>query len=271
MDKKVAVRAGDYHPTADFVIGADGANGITARAVNLRRTRAIAIAQEVEHPHNWGAGRPELRRDTIHLEYGAVRHGYAWIFPKADHLNVGAGLFRPRSLGENGGVRVRDEIQGAICGYLDLMNVPYDRSRMQFHAHPLPIWNGREPLASADGRILLAGDAAGLVNPVFGDGILHAVKSGLIAAESVASGNSQAYTLAVHRELAANFDSANKLAAFFYQWTGTVYKYAIKHPTATHTAARLLCGDALFTDVAGRAVKRLKRNITPGRTAGEIG
>ncbi len=267
---RVTVRCKGFEGIAKCVIGADGANGITARFANLRQKRAIAIAQEVEYPHRWGGGHCDLRPDVIHLEYGAVKHGYAWIFPKSDHLNVGAGLFRPRGSDEDGSTRVRDRIQSAIIGYLELMEVPFDRDELKFHAHPLPVWNGREPLSTPDGRILLAGDAAGLVNPVFGDGILQAIKSGLIAAECAANGASLTYTEAIHREFAPNFDAAQRLASFFYQWTGTVYKYAIKRPNATHTAARLLCGDALFTHVAGRAVKRLRRNIAPGHAANEV-
>src|SRR5205814_10379219 len=138
--------AAGFDATADRIIGADGANGITARRFDLRRNRIIAIAQEVEHPHCWGDGHLDLRQDVLHLEYGAVHRGYAWVFPKGDHLNVGAGMFRPRNADGRGESRVRDEIQSAIFGYLDSLAVPYNRERMKFHAHPLPIWNGREPL-----------------------------------------------------------------------------------------------------------------------------
>ena len=82
---------GAWEATAGTVIGADGANGIVARSVGLRRERALAIAIEAEVPHRWGDGHPELRTDVCHLEYGAVERGYAWVFPKGDHLNVGVG------------------------------------------------------------------------------------------------------------------------------------------------------------------------------------
>lgn len=245
-----------------FVIGADGANGITARAAGLRRNRTLAIAMEIEHPHTWGSGHPELKPDVAHLEYGAVNRGYAWIFPKGDHLNVGAGVFRPRNEGR-GDSGVRPLLQRTIFRYLDSLGVAYDPNRALFHAHPLPIWNGKEPLQSHDGRILLAGDAAGLVNPIFGDGILHAIKSGLIAAECVSARSTPEYTNRIHAEFAANFDAALHLARFFYQWTGTVYRHAIKRPGATRAATRLLCGEALFTDVAGKAINRLKGKL-PG-------
>ncbi len=244
---------------APHVIGADGANGITARAAKLRGSRTLAIALEVEHPHRWGEGHPELRPDVIHLEYGAVSRGYAWVFPKGDHLNVGAGVFRPRRADGRGDPGVRAELQRAVFSYLDSLAVPYDPATMHFHAHPLPIWSGREPVSTPDGRILLAGDAAGLINPLFGDGILHAVKSGRLAAQTVATGEAAAYTRRVHAEFGPNFDAALKLARVFYQWTGLIYKHGVKRPGATRSAARLLAGEAPFTDAAERAMRRLRQ------------
>lgn len=250
---------GAFVATARHVIGADGANGIAAKAADLRKNRALAIAMEVEHPHTWGEGHPDLRPEVAHLEYGAVASGYAWVFPKGEHLNVGAGVFRPRKPGSRGDPQVRDELQKAIFSYLKMLGVPYSAESMRFHAHPLPLWNGKERLHTRDGRILLCGDAAGLVNPFFGDGILHAIKSGLIAVECLVQEVPQEYTRRIHAEFAANFDAALKLARLFYAWAGFIYHHGLKRPGATRTAAQLLCGDALFTDVAGGYIRRIRR------------
>ncbi len=250
---------------APQLIGADGANGVCARAAGLRRSRMLAIALEVEHPYHWGNGHADLRRDVIHLEYGAIRRGYAWIFPKADHLNVGAGVFRPRSAEGRGDPSVRDELQRAIFGYLDSLGVPYSPNQMCFHAHPLPIWNGKERVSTRDGGILLVGDAAGLINPLFGDGILHAVRSGRLAAQCVAEGAAREYTRRLHAEFAPNFDAALKLAKAFYQWTGFIYKHGVMRPGATRSAARLLAGQARFADAGKRALKLLRQSMGVGR------
>lgn len=261
---RVESDGGEFVATADHVIGADGANGVTARAAGLRRQRVLAIALEVEQPHRWGAGHVDLRPDVAHLEYGAVRRGYAWVFPKGDHLNIGAGVFRPRGADGRGDSAVRPLLQDAIRGYMDLLGVPCDADTLRFHAHPLPLWNGREPLQSADDRILLAGDAAGLINPFFGDGILHAVKSGLLAAAALADGAAADYTRRIDAEFAANFDAALRLAKFFYQWPTLCYRYGVQREQATRTATRLLCGEAMFSDIAGRVIRRLRRAMVEG-------
>ena len=257
-------KGAEFVATAPTVIGADGANGITAKTANLRQRRSIALAMEVEHPYDWGNGHPDLRPDVAHFEYGAIRRGYAWIFPKADHLNVGAGVFHPRRLDARLDRHVREKLKQTIFAYLKALNVPYDPEHMRFHAHPLPLWHGKESLQTADGKILLVGDAAGLINPCFGDGILHAVKSGVIAANCVVERTPAEYTDRIHAEFAANFDAALKLSRFFYQYPGLCYNYAVKNPKAAYIATQLLAGDLLFTDMVGRAIRRVRR-ATIGR------
>jgi geranylgeranyl reductase family protein len=252
----------DFTVKARYVIGADGANGVVAKATPLRKNPAIAIALEVEQPHDWGSGHVDLRPDIAHLEYGAVKRGYAWVFPKGDHLNVGAGLFRPDRRDARRDKQVRAELQQCICDYMDALGVKYDRDQLRFHGHPLPTWGGKEPLQ--EGRILLAGDAAGLINPLFGDGILHAVKSGQIAGRAIAEDCAAEYTQRIHTEFAANFDAALNLARVFYQWTGVCYKYGVKYDRATRLATQLLCGDLSFPDMAERAMQRLRKSVGEG-------
>jgi geranylgeranyl reductase family protein len=249
---------GAWEATADAVVGADGANGVVARSVHLRRERTLAIAIEAEVPHAWGDGHPDLRPDVCHLEYGAVQRGYAWVFPKGDHLNVGAGVFRPRPSDGRGDNTVREELHRAILAYLEMLGVPRHHEELRYYAHPLPIWNGLDRIQTRDNRVLLAGDAAGLINPFFGDGILHALKSGQIAARCLLDRNPAGYTRAIADEFRANFDAALKLAKFFYQMPGFCYKHGVRRPTATRTATRLLCGDALFNDISRRVMRRLR-------------
>lgn len=255
--------SGEWRATASYVVGADGANGLTARSIGLRRERAVAIAIEAEVPHTWGDGHPDLRPDICHLEYGAVKMGYAWVFPKGDHLNVGAGVFRPRT-GGKGDSTVRAELHAAILNYLEMLGVPKAESELQFHAHPLPIWNGLDTLQTHDGRVLLAGDAAGLINPFFGDGILHALKSGQIAAKSIRDNDTRNYTRAIGKEFRNNFDAALKLAKFFYQWPRFCYQHGVRRPGATQVASRLLCGEALYNEVTGRVMRRLRQAMMSG-------
>ncbi|TAO06631.1 MAG: geranylgeranyl reductase family protein [Phormidium sp. SL48-SHIP] len=243
------------------VIGADGANGVVAKAVKLRSRRRLAFALETELPHHWESGHPYLRPDVAHLEYGAVRRGYGWIFPKAESLNIGAGVFYPHR-GQQGNFRsLREELEQVIEGYYRQFDLNPSRERFPLYAHPLPLWQGREPRQTPGGQVLLVGDAAGLVNPFFGDGILHGIKSGAIAAGAIASQQAHDYSRILHQEVALNFDAARLLAGFFYRFPHWCFTHVVQRPDGTEVAARLLAGDLTFSRVSGRFAQYVGRQL----------
>lgn len=261
-------RGQEWIATADYVIGADGANGIVAKTTELRPQQTIALGMELELPYDWNSSHPVLRPDIAHLEYGAIPQGYAWIFPKANHLNVGAGVFKP-----TGGDARRDrqlpaKLRQVILDYLKALNLPTPPDSLPYHAHPLPIWSGKEPRHTADGRVLLVGDAAGLVNPFFGDGILHAIRSGEIAAICVLEGTTQQYSDRLHAEFAASFNAARQLAQLFYRFPKLGYTYGVKHPKASRIATELLTGELAYNHIVGRTVRHmLGAMLMPGKVS----
>ncbi len=232
------------------IIGADGANGIVSRMASLRKDRLLAIALEAEIPHEWGRGHETLTPEIAHLEY-AVKEGYAWVFPKAGHLSVGAGMFGRRSAEGRGAAR-KDDLARWVTGYLQSLGVPKPQEAIEFHGHPLPIWNGSEPIEAWNGRVLLVGDAAGMVNPLFGDGISYACRSGALAGEIIAQGRAAQWTSLLYDEFGPSHDAALTIAKFFYQFPQVCYKMGVKSPRGTRTAGRLISGDLPFDVVLDR-------------------
>jgi geranylgeranyl reductase family protein len=243
---------------ARHVIGADGAAGRVAAGAGLRRSPRVALAIELEVPHRWDPAHPLLRPDLLHLDYGVLRRGYAWVFPKADHLNIGAGVFHGRYRDVRRDPGARQRIRAAIDGYAAALGIEPGRlTGLRAHAHPLPFWDGPEPLHSPDGRVLLVGDAAGLINPLFGDGLFHAIRSGRLAAEALLAGDPLSHTQRVHDLLAADFEAARRLARLFYGLPGLTYRYGISQPRATALAVRLLGGEIPFRGLGRRALRRI--------------
>lgn len=246
---RVTAAGGEVY-TAASLIGADGANGVVGRMAGLRPSRLLAIALEAEIPHAWGQGHETLTPEIAHLEYG-VKQGYAWVFPKAQHLSVGAGMFGRRDR-EGRGEASKDALARWIVGYLDALGIPRRAEEIEFHGHPLPIWGGSEPRHAWGGRVLLAGDAAGLVNPLFGDGISYACRSGMLAGRAVSDGQAAEWSQILEGDMGASLDASLSIAKFFYQFPRVCYQMGVKSPRGTRTAGRLIGGDLSFDSVLDR-------------------
>ncbi len=151
---------------SEFLIGADGTNGSTADSLGLAHKPIYGVAFE----GNLAASRTSLEpwRSTVVIELGTVPGGYCWIFPKGDHLNVGVGGW------ESAGPMLREYLK-AFCKQRG-----FEYSKLQdLRGYRLP---GRRPGASlARGRAALIGDAAGLVDPLAGDGMYAAFLSSRLA------------------------------------------------------------------------------------------
>jgi flavin-dependent dehydrogenase len=144
----------------------------------------VALEGNVAHVH----AREDYRGRAV-VELGVVPGGYAWVFPKGDHVNVGVGGR------ESEGPRLRAHLERACAEY----GVEAERLE-SIRGYRLPM---RRPGDRArSGRVLLVGDAAGLVDPLSGDGMYEAFVSARLAAESVLRGDLDGYEPALDRELA---------------------------------------------------------------------
>jgi geranylgeranyl reductase family protein len=152
---------------SELLIGADGVNGPTARSLDLADSRIYGVALEGNLANDLVD--PERWRGTAVCELGRIPGGYCWIFPKGDHVNVGVGGW------ESTGPTLRTHLK-ELCGRRG-----FDHSKLtHVRGYRLP---GRRPGAPlARGRALLIGDAAGLVDPLWGDGMSAAFLSARLAA-----------------------------------------------------------------------------------------
>jgi flavin-dependent dehydrogenase len=150
-------------------VGADGANSSVRRLLGVASNpdRALAIAVRGYAPAP--AGRPEQLIAWVAEGWPA----YVWSFPTGTGVaNVGYGLLRSRFHGD------RAELHRRLHDLLPWA----DPDPASLRAHHLPFSSFRPP--PGRGRVLLAGDAASLVNPLSGEGIYYALASGRLAARA---------------------------------------------------------------------------------------
>ncbi len=154
---------------AEFLLGCDGATSRVAKALGSRGHKAsqLAIGLEVNVP----AAEVPRAVDLPEIYFGIAHWGYGWIFPKGDCLTIGVGGLVNRNPEMK---KVFSRFLMEVCGRLPAVPV---------RGHPIPYDNFTT--SPGRGNVLLAGDAAGLVEPITGEGIAFAIESGWIAARSV--------------------------------------------------------------------------------------
>jgi geranylgeranyl reductase family protein len=234
---------------ARVVVGADGAHSLVRERLLGRRRESRALAIRGYAPIT-----PALRGRQV-IRYGDRRQpSYAWAFDRGDGLaNVGYGeLLSGESRGSRAGAGAApsrrlllDQLEHLIPGAAET------GGGWLGHHLPLSTWRWDQP----DGPVLLAGDAAGLVNPMTGEGIYYAVATGLLA------GRVAAETLAAERATDRATDRGTDVGATYTAgatYTRRVRRLLARHLRHTALAARLSLHDRVL-DAGLRASARDQR------------
>jgi flavin-dependent dehydrogenase len=119
-----------------------------------------------------------------------------------------------------------------------MTNLGVSLEKNRRYAHPIPIRTRRERLHQ--GRVLLVGDAAGLVDPLTGEGIRHAVESAHIAAQAVVGGNVAQYTALIEKNYAGDLDWARLLAHIIYNTQRFSFDWIVRNRLAFTDLMRIL-------------------------------
>jgi len=164
----VETNKGEYN--AKVVIGADGVNSIVSKYVRepyKHDELGLCIAAEIPVSN---AEVDEYIENAVDIHYGISKSGYGWVFPKEQHFSAGVG----------GDLSSMKNPRNILLTFLKKLGLSTD---VVTHAHLIPS-GGYEREVCSD-RIILVGDAAGFVDPFYGEGIKYAFISGKLAAERV--------------------------------------------------------------------------------------
>jgi geranylgeranyl reductase family protein len=167
---RVQTDRGGYR--ARVLVGADGVYSQVAKQFRLNRRPLLYVANEIELEAEPAAQTAWQGRLLVDLSLWPL--GYGWVFPKRHHLSVGVGL--PKQC-----ARQAKPLVDRLRRWLSLEAGQVIRQR----SHMLPFRRPGQPVVR--GPALVVGDAAGLVDPNTGAGIGWAIRSGILAGETIGS------------------------------------------------------------------------------------
>lgn len=228
--------------TARAVVGADGAKSIVSRALPGHDERPMGFAYE-------GEARASGSRlhDDILFDFRRFPRGYGWIFPKGDHYSLG-GFVYARQLPE---VKRLYEEFSAENGYVECPETYRTRG------HPVAL--GGKPRRLNSGRIVLAGEAGSLVDPLTGEGIYYALRSGHLAGLAVArllenDVPLDGYGTAVRDEIQDHLRYGRLLADFIYARPVLSYHLLLRNDLVCRWFAEIGSGQKTYQDVVREGV-----------------
>ena len=250
--ERVVVHTDTGPISAGHVIAADGTSSRLARDIGVRLSR-VDLGLEVELEAGELA---EEWAERIHLDWGPIPGSYAWVFPKGDLLTIGviAERGRPEDTKEYLTLFVR--AQG-----LDHLRVVHDSGHLTRCRAP------GSPLGR--GRVLLAGDAAGLLEPWTREGISFALRSGSLAGAIAARPTDDvqaAYAAAIGDELVPEMEAGEACRRAFERRPGAFHALLFGTAVGWRQFGRLTRGDSTLARAMQHPSVRLGiRALSAGR------
>jgi geranylgeranyl reductase family protein len=252
----VRLRARDAREfEAPFIVAADGVNSVIARRLGLNAGWPASHVALDMMEETANATLRSVDPETLWVSYGYEgAEGYAYVFPKAAHVNVGVGYvldwYRrhgrtpPYELQRRFVSTLRDRrvLDGTSC-------------RETFTPFLIPVGG---PLARVTTRrVALAGDAGGFVNGITAEGIYYAMVTGDLAARAIAAGTPHAYESAWRAEIGAELRDAVIVQRYLLgrpQRIDGVVEAARRRPEVADLLVRYAMGEVTYAEARRRVL-----------------
>jgi geranylgeranyl reductase family protein len=217
-----------------LVVGADGAYSIVARELGMGRSIKYNAGIESEIV----VSEKELAKwkSRVQIDLGCIPGGYAWVFPKRNHLSIGVGCLTSKA-------RDLNRHHQKFLNSLRIGNYTITKSS----SHLIPTCTkGR--LIWQD-KALLLGDAAGLTDPLTGEGIYNAIQSAQLAAPVIESSlvhdkaKLEDYQEAMDEKIMSELRVASTLSKLFVRFPRLVFGMFNQSDGAWGVICKLMLGE----------------------------
>ena len=186
--------------TADFLVLAAG-----ARNQLLPGTRAL---QRDELEMTQGYFIPQTA-DAITVKFLREFEGYIWSFPRCDHLSVG--------ICGNMAAHTSAELKAHLNSFVEKNNISTEGAKFYSHVLPSPRERTLADRAVVGKNWAMVGDAAAWVDPLTGEGLFYAIRSGEILGKSLAEGCPETYPARIKAAFSAELEFAARIVRRFYR------------------------------------------------------
>ncbi len=238
----VVTRTGVFH--SKLLIGADGASSVVARSAGLRENLMSGLAWEAEVKAD--PSTVSAFSKTVFLDWGSFPGGYGWVFPKNDHFSIGVG----------GPARLSKWMMPYYRDFLDYLEAGSGIrvfETLSLKSWPIPVRISKSRFHHD--RVLVTGDAAGLTDPLTGEGIYYAIRSGKLAAATCCEYLQQkapslvSYSRAVNDELMNELIEANRIKFVFNTVPMKIHSFVRESDRAWRAFGKVLRGERWYADV----------------------
>jgi len=225
------------------IVGADGIAGCVARFLGLRKNPMCGIAIEGEITPRYNLSQLKGFNGSLHLDFNVIPKGYGWIFPKKEHLSVGIFTTLPKM----------KDIKRYLLSYLNHKELVNAYQIDSLKGHQIPIGGKKQEILNSKRGILL-GDAAGLADPITGEGIYFALRSGQIAADVICDFIHNRnltlgeYTKKVNTEIIDDFRYAGYLSILLYNLSFFSYNLARMIEWINEGFLKVVTGEKTYKD-----------------------
>ena len=193
--QRVRLMAQGEERWSDFIVLAGG-----ARNQLLPETTALG-SKDLEVTLGYFVPTEE---DIIKVKFLKEFEGYLWSFPRADHLSVGICA----KMGQSSTPQLRRHLDD----FIREENLSLDGARFYSHVLPSPEAKTLRGRRIVGKNWAMAGDAAACVDPITGEGLFYAMRSGDLLAESIIAGKPQAYPEQLRSAFSADLEFAASIA-----------------------------------------------------------
>ena len=252
----------------EHLIGADGPESIVAKSLSLLPPKddGYGIGVESEIPFRSIINFPKEDLHHIHLDFGRIPSGYGWVFPKREGLSIGiGGMFRD-------GVKMNPRPH--LNAFINGLSYIKEGEVKKVLGHSLPSFYDEGQKVS-QGKVLLVGDAAHLIDPLTGEGIYYAVRSGMLAAGAILQSKekdispSNLYQEALQVQIFEDLKWALQFSRFVNRFTKLSYRTLKHYPELADLYLQVLKGRETYRSFVARVKDRM-RDLLKGRLSEKI-